>query len=395
MLRPDKNGYYGMYGGAFVPEMLYPNLMELQQQYEKIIADEEFQRTYQALLRDYVGRPTPLYHAKNLSAYYGCEIYLKREDLCHTGAHKINNAIGQVLLAKYMGKRKVIAETGAGQHGVATATACALLQMPCEVFMGAVDVERQKPNVLRMQMLGATVTPVYSGTQTLKDATNEALKRWIQDPIETFYVIGSVVGPHPYPDLVTQLQAVISQEIKAQMEGLPDAILACIGGGSNAMGAFYHFIPHEQVALYGAEAAGKGIETTHHAASLTQGSPGVLHGAYSLLLQSPDGQVTEPYSLSAGLDYPGVGPAHAFLFTSKRSQIFPVTDEEALQAAFFLAQKEGILPALETAHAIALLNKIPFNKNQRIIINLSGRGDKDLNTYSQHFTNQIVNLNKV
>jgi tryptophan synthase beta chain len=378
----DQNGFYGDFGGAFIPEMLYPNIEELKSKYIEIIEEESFQLEFQKLLRHYVGRPTPIYHATRLSAHYQIPVYLKREDLAHTGAHKINNALGQILLAKRLNKTRIIAETGAGQHGVATATACALMGMECVVYMGAVDVERQAPNVARMKMLGATVVPVTSGSQTLKDATNEAIRDWITNPTNTHYIIGSVVGPHPYPDLVARLQSVISKEIKNQMEEPPTHIIACVGGGSNAIGAFYHFLD-EDVKLIGVEAAGKGVETNETAATLALGTPGVLHASLTQLLQTKDGQVVEPHSISAGLDYPGIGPQHAHLHANKRVQYDSVTDEEAIKAAFLLTKLEGIIPALESAHAFAYLEKMTFSKSDRILINLSGRGDKDLSTYAK------------
>ncbi len=384
---PDERGYFGKFGGAFIPEMLYPNVEELRLCYREILASPEFQTAFRQLLRDYVGRPTPLFFAARLSERHGLRIYLKREDLCHTGAHKINNTIGQILLAQYLGKHRIIAETGAGQHGVATATVCALMGLECVVYMGAVDIERQAPNVARMKMLGATVVPATSGNQTLKDATNEALRDWICHPTDTHYIIGSVVGPHPYPDLVARLQSVISEEIRAQLlekEGIesPDAMLACVGGGSNAAGAFYHFLDEAAVRLIGAEAAGKGIDSGETAATLAKGKPGILHGSLSMLMQNEDGQVTEPYSISAGLDYPGVGPLHAHLAATSRAIYLPVTDDEALAAAFDLAKLEGIIPALESAHALALLaRREVFRENELVVVCLSGRGDKDLAAY--------------
>ncbi|GIV43518.1 MAG: tryptophan synthase beta chain [Bacteroidia bacterium] len=389
MIRPDKNGYYGEYGGAFVPEMLYQNVKELQEKYEEIIFSESFQKEYKYYLKNYVGRPTPLFEAKKLSQKYGGKIYLKREDLCHTGAHKINNAIGQVLLAQYMGKKKIIAETGAGQHGVATATACALLNMPCEIFMGEKDIERQKLNVLRMKMLGAKVTPATSGSKTLKDATNEAIRAWIQDPQHTYYVIGSVVGPHPYPDIVTLFQSIISQEIENQLKekgiDLPNYVMACVGGGSNAIGAFYQFIDNDFTKLVAVEAAGEGVHTRKTAATITLGKKGILHGSLSYLIQTEDGQIFEPHSISAGLDYPGIGPVHSYLHDQKRIQVLSATDQEALNAALELTQLEGIIPALESAHAIAALKSFSFQQQDIIVINLSGRGDKDMNTYQKVF----------
>lgn len=386
---PDRQGFYGEYGGAFIPEMLYPNVEELQQKYLAIIESPDYQREFRALLSDYAGRATPLYFASRLSEKYRTKIYLKREDLCHTGAHKINNTIGQILLAKRLNKHRIIAETGAGQHGVATATVCALMGMECVVYMGELDIERQAPNVARMKMLGARVVPALSGNKTLKDATNEAIRDWICNPLDTHYIIGSVVGPHPYPDLVARLQSVISEEIRHQLkekEGqeTPDAVLACVGGGSNAAGAFYHFIHDKNVRLIGAEAAGKGVDSGETAATIALGKPGVLHGSLSMLIQNEDGQVTEPYSISAGLDYPGVGPLHAALGTSGRAIYLPVTDDEALAAAFLLSKLEGIIPALETAHALAILEKERFKPDDIIVVCLSGRGDKDLATYTRH-----------
>jgi tryptophan synthase beta chain len=382
----NKKGYYGNFGGAYVPEMLYPNVEELRSKYLDIINDESFQEELRDLLRDYVGRPTPLYLAKRLSEKYQATIFLKREDLCHTGAHKINNTIGQILIAKRMGKTRIIAETGAGQHGVATATACALMGMPCIVHMGAVDMERQKPNVERMRMLGAEVIPSMTGSRTLKDATNEALRDWINNPVDTFYIIGSVVGPHPYPDMVARLQSIISEEIQDQLVekiGVPDPdyVVACVGGGSNAAGAFYHFLPNEKVQLIAVEAAGKGVYSGYSAATTFLGRPGVLHGSKTLLMQTDDGQVVEPHSISAGLDYPGIGPMHANLFETGRAKFYSVTDEEAFNAAFMLARTEGIIPALESAHAVAALDNLNLKKTDIVVVNLSGRGDKDLMTY--------------
>ena len=383
---PDPDGFYGEYGGAFIPEMLYSNVKQLQDEYLKIIESAEFQENYHQLLKDYVGRPSPLYEATNLSKKYGARIFLKREDLNHTGAHKINNTIGQILLAKKLGKKRIIAETGAGQHGVATATVCALMQLECVVYMGATDIIRQAPNVARMKMLGAEVRSAESGSKTLKDATNEAIRDWINHPADTHYIIGSVVGPHPYPDLVTRLQAVISAEIKTQLlektgKCLPDFVLACVGGGSNAAGAFYHFLDEAAVCLIGAEAGGEGIKTSKTAASLQVGKKGIIHGCLTSLMQTADGQITEPLSISAGLDYPGIGPLHAWLYKSERATYESVTDDEALNAAFELASLEGIIPALESAHALALLAKRSWKKNDIVVVNLSGRGDKDLATY--------------
>ena len=383
---PDEQGYYGEFGGAFIPEMLYKNVEELKANYQKIINDPSFQQEYNQLLHDYVGRPTPLYEAKRLSEKYGCTIYLKREDLCHTGAHKINNTIGQILVAQRLGKKRIIAETGAGQHGVATATVCALKGLECIVYMGAKDIERQAPNVARMKMLGATVVAATSGTQTLKDATNEAIRDWINNPSNTHYIIGSVVGPHPYPDMVAQFQSIISEEIKKQLAEKtgnenPTAVIACVGGGSNAAGAFYHFMGDDAVKLIAVEAAGLGVASGYSAATTQLGNAGILHGSKSLLMQTPDGQVMEPHSISAGLDYPGIGPMHANLFKSGRGDFYAITDEEALVAASDLAKLEGIIPALESAHAFAVLDKLKFKKEEVIVICLSGRGDKDLATY--------------
>ena len=385
---PDKNGYFGQFGGAFVPELLYPNVKELEDHYIQIIESEDFKQEYASLLKDYVGRPSPLYLAKRLSEKYGAHIYLKREDLNHTGAHKINNTIGQVLIAKKLGKTKIIAETGAGQHGVATATVCALMGLDCVVFMGEKDIVRQAPNVARMKMLGAKIVPATSGSKTLKDATNEAIRYWIQHP-ETFYMIGSVVGPHPHPDMVARLQAVISEEIQWQLKEKtgktsPDTIIACVGGGSNAAGAFYHFMEDENVELIAVEAAGLGVNSGESAATSQLGEVGIIHGSKTILMQDEFGQIQEPYSISAGLDYPGVGPLHAFLYESKRAKFMNATDQEALSAAYELTKIEGIIPALETAHALAVLPKLTIRKGQVIVINLSGRGDKDLETFIKH-----------
>jgi tryptophan synthase beta chain len=385
---PDKSGYFGQFGGAFVPELLFPNVKELEDNYIQIIESEEFQQEYKDLLKEYVGRPSPLYLAKRLSEKYGAYIYLKREDLNHTGAHKINNTIGQVLIAKKLGKTKIIAETGAGQHGVATATVCALMGLDCTVFMGEKDIVRQAPNVARMKMLGATIVPATSGSKTLKDATNEAIRYWIQHP-ETFYMIGSVVGPHPHPDMVARLQAVISEEIQWQLKEktgktTPDTIIACVGGGSNAAGAFYHFMDDENVELIAVEAAGLGVHSGESAATSQLGEVGIIHGSKTILMQDEYGQIKEPYSISAGLDYPGVGPLHAFLYESKRAAFMNATDREALDAAYELTKLEGIIPALETAHALAVLPKLTLKKNQVVVINLSGRGDKDLETFIKH-----------
>jgi tryptophan synthase beta subunit len=382
----DKNGYYGQFGGAFIPELLYSNVKELEDNYLKIIESEAFQKEYKYLLKDYVGRPTPLYLAPRLSEKYGGHIYLKREDLNHTGAHKVNNTIGQILIAKQLGKKRIIAETGAGQHGVATATVCALMDLECIIFMGEVDIKRQAPNVARMKMLGAKVVPAKSGSKTLKDATNEAMRNWIGNPKDTYYLIGSVVGPHPYPDMVARLQAIISEEIKWQLKEHtgkenPDTVIACVGGGSNAAGAFYHYLDEENVELIAVEAAGLGVDSGESAATSRLGEIGVLHGSKTILMQDEYGQVIEPYSISAGLDYPGIGPLHAFLNESDRAIFMNATDQEALDAAFELTRLEGIIPALETAHALAVLGKMKISKDQVIVVNLSGRGDKDLEIY--------------
>jgi tryptophan synthase beta chain len=382
----DAKGYYGQFGGAFIPEMLYPNVEELRTRYLQIITDAGYQRDFHKLLKDYVGRPTPLYLAKRLSEIYHATIYLKREDLCHTGSHKINNTIGQILLAQRLGKQKIIAETGAGQHGVATATVCALMGMECVVYMGKIDMERQRPNVERMRILGATVVPALSGSMTLKDATNEAMRHWINNPTETHYIIGSVVGPHPYPDMVSRFQSIISEEIKKQLQEeignpSPDYVFACVGGGSNAAGAFYHYLDNEHVTLVAVEAAGKGLTSGESAATTALGKPGVLHGSKTILMQTDDGQVVEPHSVSAGLDYPGIGPMHAHLFDVGRVQFVSSTDDESLKAGIDLSRAEGIIPALESAHALAALNKFTFDKDDVVVVNLSGRGDKDLETY--------------
>ena len=386
----NEKGYYGEFGGAYIPEMLYPNVEELRQQYLKVTAEPEFQEEFDALLKDYVGRPTPLYFAERLSAKYNTKIYLKREDLCHTGAHKINNTIGQILLAKRLGKTRIIAETGAGQHGVATATVCALMGLQCIVYMGEIDIKRQAPNVARMKMLGAEVRPALSGSRTLKDATNEAIRDWINNPVDTYYIIGSVVGPHPYPDMVARFQSVISKEIKWQLlekEGRenPDYVIACVGGGSNAAGTYYHFLDDESVNIIAVEAAGLGVDSGESAATSALGKIGVIHGSKTLLMQSLDGQITEPYSISAGLDYPGVGPMHANLFATGRAQFISITDDEAMQWGLKLSQMEGLIPAIESAHAFAVLDEKKFKPTDIVVINLSGRGDKDLNTYIDYF----------
>ena len=383
----NEKGFYGEFGGAYIPEMMYQNITELKEKYLEILENEKFKKEFEELMRDYVGRPSPLYFARRLSAHYNTKIYIKREDLNHTGSHKLNNTIGQILIAKHLGKTRIIAETGAGQHGVATATVCALFGMKCVVYMGEVDVKRQMPNVLRMKMLGAEVIPAKSGNRTLKDATNEALRDWINNPIDTHYIIGSVVGPHPYPDLVARLQSVISEEIRWQLKNhegreIPDYVIACVGGGSNAAGAFYHFLDDDPVKLVGAEAAGLGIAKAEEtAATLAIGTPGVLHSSKTMLMQTGDGQIIEPYSISAGLDYPGIGPLHAHLFKTGRGIYKYVTDKEALDASFKLTKLEGIIPALESAHAFAVLDQIKFKKDDIVVMNLSGRGDKDMQTY--------------
>ena len=384
----DDKGYYGRFGGAYIPEILHRNVEALSQAFDRYVDDPDFNAEFDRLLRDYVGRPSPLYRADRLSSHYGTNIYLKREDLNHTGAHKINNAIGSALLAKRMGKTSIIAETGAGQHGVATATACALLGMDCIVYMGATDVARQQPNVERMKMLGARVEAVHSGNKTLKDATNEAIRHWCCHP-DSFYIIGSTVGPHPYPKMVARFQSVISREMRSQLlshtgSELPDCVIACVGGGSNAAGAFYHFIDSPSVRLIAAEAAGLGVDTGETAATISVGTEGIIHGSRTLVMQTPDGQIVEPYSISAGLDYPGIGPLHAYLASTGREEVLAVTDEEALRAAMRLTRTEGIIPALESAHALAVLDRIKFRPDQTVVVNVSGRGDKDLSTYLKH-----------
>ncbi len=386
----DEKGYYGDFGGAYIHGMLYPNVEELRQNYLSITADPAFQKEFDHLLKVYVGRPTSLYFAQRLSEKYKTKIYLKREDLCHTGAHKVNNTIGQILLAKRLGKKRIIAETGAGQHGVATATVCALMGIECIVYMGALDIKRQAPNVARMKMLGAEVRPAQSGSKTLKDATNEAIRDWINNPEATHYIIGSVVGPHPYPDMVARFQSVISEETKTQLleaEGreYPDHVIACVGGGSNAAGLYYHYLNDERVNIIAVEAAGKGIDTGESAATSALGKEGIIHGSKTLLMQTPDGQITEPYSISAGLDYPGVGPLHAHLFRSKRAEFISIPDEEAMDWGLTLSQMEGIIPAIETAHAFAALDVRKFNPDEILVFNCSGRGDKDLSTYIDYF----------
>lgn len=389
MVAIDERGYYGEFGGAYIPEMLHPNVEELREHYLDIMQSDDFQRAFHELLKNYVGRPSPLYFAKRLSERYQTQVFLKREDLMHTGAHKINNTIGQILLAKRLNKKRIIAETGAGQHGVATATVCALMGLECIVYMGRVDMERQAPNVARMRMLGAAVRPALSGSQTLKDATNEAIRDWINNPDDTYYIIGSVVGPHPYPDLVARFQSVISEEMKVQLleqtgHENPTAIVACVGGGSNAAGAFYHYLNEPDVRLIAVEAAGKGVHSGHSAATSVLGTKGIIHGSRTLLMQTEDGQIIEPYSISAGLDYPGIGPLHAHLIATGRAEAVSVTDDEALAAAFLLARIEGIIPALETAHALAALETMRFRESDVVVVNLSGRGDKDLAAYIEH-----------
>lgn len=385
----NDRGYYGTFGGAFIPEMLYPNVEELRENYLQIIEDPTFQKEYNDLLRDYVGRPTPLYRANRLSEKYKTNIYLKREDLCHTGAHKVNNTIGQILMAQRLGKKRIVAETGAGQHGVATATVCALMDLECIVYMGEIDIERQAPNVARMKMLGAEVRPATCGSRTLKDATNDAMRHWINNPVDTHYIIGSVVGPHPYPDMVARFQSVISQEIRAQLKDhigkeTPDYAVACVGGGSNAAGTFYHFLDDENVKLVAVEAAGMGLTSGHSAATTALGKPGVLHGSRTILMQTEDGQVVEPFSISAGLDYPGIGPQHAWLYASGRGKFLSATDDEAVQAAFELTRLEGIIPALESSHALAVLGRLGASEDETVVLTLSGRGDKDMGTYMKY-----------
>lgn len=385
----DERGYYGEFGGAYIPEILHKCVTELERAYQTIIESEKFQHDFNQLLHDYVGRPSPLYLSKQLSERYGAKIYLKREDLNHTGAHKINNTVGQILIAREMGKTRIIAETGAGQHGVATATVCALMQMPCTVYMGETDVKRQQVNVKKMEMLGATVVPVTSGNMTLKDATNDAIRDWCSNPTDTHYIIGSTVGPHPYPDMVARLQSVISKEIKIQLQekegrDYPDYLIACVGGGSNAAGTIYEYLDNENVKIILAEAGGKGIDSGESAATIHLGRSGILHGSMTLLMQNEDGQITEPYSISAGLDYPGIGPIHANLAVANRAKVFAVNDDEALRSAFDLTRIEGIIPALESAHALAVLDKVTFDTDDIVVLTLSGRGDKDLETYFKY-----------
>ncbi len=389
----DERGFYGDFGGAYIPEMLYSNIEELQRRYIEIIEDPDFQKEFHDLLKDYVGRPSPLYHAKRLSEKYGSRLYLKREDLNHTGAHKINNTIGQILLARKLGKTRIIAETGAGQHGVATATVCALMGMECIVYMGEVDIERQKPNVFRMKMLGAEVRPARSGSMTLKDATNEAIRDWINHPVETHYIIGSVVGPHPFPDMVAHFQSVISNEMMSQMEdkegrNYPDRIIACVGGGSNAAGAYYHYLDDDRVKLVAVEAAGEGIHSGRSAATSVLGTEGIIHGSRTLLMQTKDGQIIEPHSISAGLDYPGIGPLHAHLIRTGRAEVVSITDQESIEASIELSRLEGIIPALESAHALAALKYLDLKSDETTVISLSGRGDKDLATFMKYLDNE-------
>ncbi len=389
----DEHGYYGEFGGAFIPEMMYPNVKELSDNYLKILNDKKFKDEFSSLLKHYVGRPSPLFYASRLSSFHNTKIFLKREDLNHTGAHKINNTVGQILIAKRLGKTRIIAETGAGQHGVATATVCALMGLKCIVYMGQTDIDRQTPNVLRMRMLGADVVPVTSGNKTLKDATNEAIRDWIGNPVDTHYIIGSVVGPHPYPDLVTRLQSVISEEMKIQVKEVsghenPDYIIACVGGGSNAIGSFYHYLDDMRVKLIAVEAGGKGVTSGETAATMVTGRTGIIHGSRTMLMQTDDGQITEPYSISAGLDYPGIGPIHSYLHKIKRVIFDNVNDDEALEAAFRLTRLEGIVPALESAHALAYLSKHQFRKNDVVVVTISGRGDKDMDAYIKYMENQ-------
>jgi tryptophan synthase beta chain len=385
---PDEKGFYGPFGGAYIPEMLIPNIENLKKKYLKVLNSDTFKKNFKTLLEDYAGRPTPLYYATRLSEHYGCNIWLKREDLAHTGSHKINNTIGQILLAQEMGKKRIIAETGAGQHGVATATVCALMGLKCVVYMGETDIERQAPNVARMKMLGAEVKTAISGNRTLKDATNEALRDWIANPLNTYYLIGSVVGPHPYPDLVARLQSVISEEIQWQLrdktgKAEPDYVVACVGGGSNAAGSFYHYLETPEVKLIGAEASGQGLNSGKTAASIALGETGIIHGSMTYLMQTDDGQITEPYSISAGLDYPGIGPLHAWLNQTGRARYLSVTDQEALDAALLLTRKEGIIPALESAHALAALDQLELRPEENVVVTISGRGDKDMKAYME------------
>jgi tryptophan synthase beta chain len=390
----DERGYYGEFGGAYIPEMMYPNIRELEANYLKILNDNNFREEYYSLLKHYVGRPSPLFYASRLSLFYNTKIFLKREDLNHTGAHKINNTVGQILIAKRLGKSRIIAETGAGQHGVATATVCALMGLKCIVYMGQTDIDRQLPNVLRMKMLGAEVIPVTSGNKTLKDATNEAIRDWIGNPSDTHYIIGSVVGPHPYPDLVARLQSVISEELLYQVKeisgkDLPDYVIACVGGGSNAIGSFYHYLQTEKVKLIAVEAGGKGVDSGMTAATIMKGRTGIIHGSKTMLMQNDDGQITEPYSISAGLDYPGIGPVHSYLHKIQRVKFVNADDNEALEAAFMLTRLEGIIPALESAHALAWLGKQQFDKDDVVVVTISGRGDKDMDTYLKYMDEEV------
>ena len=385
----DERGYYGEYGGAYVPEILYKVVEELKEAYLPIIESEEFQKEYYQLLRDYVGRPSPLYFARRMSEKYGCQLYLKREDLNHTGAHKINNTVGQILMAKKMGKTRIIAETGAGQHGVATATVCALMDMKCEVFMGATDVERQHTNVERMKMLGAEVHPVRTGNMTLSDACSEAIRDWCCHPKDTFYIVGSTMGPHPYPDIVARMQSIISKELKEQLQekvgrDYPDYLVACVGGGSNAAGTVYHYLDDERVKIVLAEAGGHGVDTDYTAATMHRGTTGILHGSKMLVMQTPDGQIEEAFTISAGLDYPGVGPMHCNMYQKGRSQVLAINDDEAIRGGYELTRLEGIIPAIESAHAVAALSKLKFNPDDVVVLTVSGRGDKDIETYLKH-----------
>ena len=385
----DERGYYGEFGGAYVPEILYKVVEDLKEAYLPIIESEEFQKEYYQLLRDYVGRPSPLYYARRMSEKYGCQLYLKREDLNHTGAHKINNTVGQILMAKKMGKTRIIAETGAGQHGVATATVCALMDMKCEVFMGATDVERQHTNVERMKMLGAEVHPVRTGNMTLSDACSEAIRDWCCHPKDTFYIVGSTMGPHPYPDIVARMQSIISKELKEQLQekvgrDYPDYLVACVGGGSNAAGTVYHYLDDERVKIVLAEAGGYGVDTDYTAATMHRGTTGILHGSKMLVMQTPDGQIEEAFTISAGLDYPGVGPMHCNMYQKGRSQVLAINDDEAIRGGYELTRLEGIIPAIESAHAVAALSKLQFNPDDVVVLTVSGRGDKDIETYLKH-----------
>lgn len=385
----DEKGFFGRFGGAYVPEILYKCVHDLQDAYRPIIESDDFKQSFHQLLRDYVGRPSPLYYARRMSERYGCRLYLKREDLNHTGAHKINNTIGQILMAKKMGKTRIIAETGAGQHGVATATVCALMDMQCEVFMGKTDVERQHTNVERMRMLGATVHPVTTGNMTLSDACSEAIRDWCCHPRDTYYLVVSTMGPHPYPDIVAKMQSVISEEIKWQLQekvgrDYPDCLIACVGGGSNAAGTIYHYIDDERVRIVLAEAGGHGVDTDHTAATIHCGTEGIIHGARSLVMQTGDGQIQEAFTISAGLDYPGIGPMHADLAERGREEVIAINDDEAIYAGYELTRMEGIIPAIESAHALAALRKLTFAPDDVVVLTVSGRGDKDVQTYLSH-----------